>query len=148
MRSKNFGKGLFSAQSKAKILGVPQKGDILLWQEMVNKHDTVLGFTAHTLYYPPENSTHNKRAVINCLAIMDIKGDEMGGVADIVSGGVGAESVTIQMTSRYSRRMKFQVFIIGKYIQNKKLNNDLNVNNNESIDRKVSFNFNSYNLKD
>ena len=98
------------------IIGVPQKGDTVLWQELINKEGKTMGFAEHTVCYQPATTTHMSRTVITAIAIIDIKNDKFGGNAQVESGGVGYESVIIRLRANFWRRMSFQVIVIGKYL--------------------------------
>ena len=98
------------------IIEVPQNGDTVLWQELINKESETMDFAELTVYYPPANSTHMSWAVITDILIIYIKIDDFGGNAMVESGGVGFESVMIRLRANFWRRMSFQVIVIGKYL--------------------------------
>lgn len=120
------------------IMGFPQKGDTILWQQMISKVPNTMGWATDTICYPPEQTNHLPDAVITGIAVIDVKNDKKGGTAEIKSGGVGAQSVKIRLNASFWRGISFQVIIIGKYLKNiNELKDNLTNDKIESKDKNI-----------
>ena len=52
--------------------------------------------------------------IINCIHALDQWGDDSGGYAEIVKGGIGYNYVEVKITSKVSRGFNFKIEIYGQ----------------------------------
>ena len=82
-------------------------GDRLLTEKLIVRTYKLLGYASSDMTYS------NPDAKINCIEVTDQKENGTGGYTNIVSGGVGHNTVTLHFKSQFSRGFSFVVKIYG-----------------------------------
>lgn len=89
-------------------LGKPDKKDAILYEEDFRKGSEFLSTVMHTFSY---NCKEGER--ITAIIARDKWTDDTGGNPELVSGGVGQNNVTVQITSRFGRGFHFHFIVYG-----------------------------------
>ena len=89
-------------------VGKPGKSDVVLYEEDYRKGSEFLSSVQHTFSY---NCQGGER--ITAVVARDMWTDDTGGTPELVSGGVGQNAVSVQVTSRFSRGFHFKFVVYG-----------------------------------
>jgi len=89
-------------------LGSRHPGDTELYSQEVRKRDIFFSTVSHTFHYRARDNEE-----ITAVVTKDQWSDDTGGIAVLVSGGVGQREVTIEVTSQRNRGFHFHFYVYG-----------------------------------
>jgi hypothetical protein len=94
------------------IVGEVQVGDNVLFNMKCQRSCVLLGHQGEIVRFPTIGMKNVKE--ISSVIVYDEWDDDTGGEARIIMGGIGADYVEIQLSSRFMRGYSFTITIFGK----------------------------------
>ncbi len=94
------------------IAGEAQFGDEVLFKMKCERKEVFIGYREEVVRFPTIGVISDKK--ISSVVCFDEWGDDTGGEAKIINGGIGADYVEIHLRSCFWRGYSFTITIFGK----------------------------------